>query len=691
VSSLLAVSLLFGAAAARVESIQISEAGPRSTVRVAWSGAPALVSVHREGNVARVTMTDAELGAMFAGGTRFSFASTAAPSPASQAPFQGLDVESQKGEILFNFKVAPETPIDVHRGPSYMVVSFRAAGLPSGTLVAARSPMMTPLAAMRAMTPPPAPTPPAAPPRVVALMPAPAAPAAATPAAAEPAAPAPAAPAPVEPAATQAAPAQAPPTQAAPTHAPVPATPTGLAAEVITAAPAGTTTADKSGTTQTPPPADAADLHQRLFPVPADTSAYEQTEAGTPSPDLYTKLFPYSAESAPAPTAATEAVSPAPEDLGPGLKMGPFNVRPGIRTGYVDATANFGTGTEPVRDQYVEIQPKIAADAAVGAGRLSLKYEPIVRAFGSFDVTRSTTHPVEATLDTPLGTRGRLKVADTFVSGVLETTQVDPGGEYFFDLGHFNKNSAGAQASMDVGPRLSVELGGGYDWVDFTEPSSFFGYRRAIGSVGLGFEATPTLKTTFSYVYDNIPRIDERPEVQGHAHSLQVGLLGEILPLLHGTVTLGYRAQDSPFAAPGGQEFRGVTASASLTRDLGRESAVTLLVNRSTPLSNFDQNAFYVSTAVSASFLAPLPYQIALNAGGGYHWNDYQTVVTDEDFKREDRIFGWFVGLRRPVNRRISAFAGYRWERRQSNVGTFENDTHGLLLQLDVDVFGRTH
>src|SRR5207344_2181025 len=108
------------------------------------------------------------------------------------------------------------------------------------------------------------------------------------------------------------------------------------------------------------------------------------------------------------------------------------------------------------------------------------------------------------------------------------------------------------------------------------------------------------------------------------------------------------------------------------------ESAVTLLVNRSTPLSNYQGNSFYVTTAVAASFLAPLPYSIALSGGGGYHWNEYRTLVTGEDFKREDRLIGWFVGLRRPIDRRISAFAGYRWERRLSNVESFENDTDGF-------------
>ncbi len=639
------VASLLLAAAARVENVRLEDVGARTSVRVAWSGRPALVSVQRTGSVARVVLKDAELGLVFAGGTRFAWTSATAPAPISEALFQGLDIESGKGEIAFSFHVPSGTPIDVRRASDHLVVSFRAAGAPAGTLVAA---------ATASPTVPPAPMRQAPVPAVV-LAPPPAAP-------------------------------TTPPPVATPLPAPV-ATPVPHPVATPVPAPVAVPAVEPASEAATAAVA-TSDLHQRLFPVPADTSAYDpETEA--PAADLYSKLFPYAAEAAPSPLAATEAVAPSLEETDPGLRLGPFRVRPGVRAGYVNAEANFLANPVPVRDRYLEVQPKLAMDAAVGAGRFLLTYEPILRAFGSFDVTREPTHPVEATLDAPLGTRGRLKLTDTFVSGVLETTQVDPGGEYFFDLGRFNKNSFGADVSIEVGPRLSLELGGGYDWVDFTEPSSFFGYRRALGSVGIGYETTPNLKTTLSYLYDAVPDLPDRPEATYDAHSFQLGLDGEILPLLRGSLHVGFRDQLSPNAGPEGQRFRGFTAGASLTRDLGREAALTVLVNRSTPLSNYEENAFYVSTAVSASFLAPLPYGIALNAGGGYHWNDYETLVTGADFKREDRIFGWFVGLRRPLDRRTSAFAGYRWERRRSNVEPFENDTDGLLLQIDVDVFGR--
>ena len=91
-------------------------------------------------------------------------------------------------------------------------------------------------------------------------------------------------------------------------------------------------------------------------------------------------------------------------------------------------TANFLSTPDPVRDRYLEFQPKVEASAPVGAGRLALTYEPILRALGSFEVTQSNSHPVLLSLDVPFGASGRLKLTDEFISGVLETTEVDPGG-----------------------------------------------------------------------------------------------------------------------------------------------------------------------------------------------------------------------------------------------------------------------
>jgi hypothetical protein len=239
-----------------------------------------------------------------------------------------------------------------------------------------------------------------------------------------------------------------------------------------------------------------------------------------------------------------------------------------------------------------------------------------------------------------------------------------------------------------VGPRLSLELAGAWSGVRFQEPSNFFDYDTQFASAGLGFEVTPNLKAVASYTYDAVPRPDQRPEAESRANSAQVSLSGEILPLLTGDLTVGYRNMDAPNAGPGGTHYSGLALSAALTRQLGRESNVGIYASRTTPASAFENNGFYVSSAVQGTLQVPLPARFQLRGGLGYQWNDYRTVATEIGRPREDEIFGWYVGLRRAVVRNLFLSGDYRNEDRRSNLDTFDTNADGFYLQLQWDIFG---
>jgi hypothetical protein len=60
--SLLA-ALVLATASARVESVSLTTSDSRLAVRIRMTGKPGVVTVHREGDGARVSIMDAELGA----------------------------------------------------------------------------------------------------------------------------------------------------------------------------------------------------------------------------------------------------------------------------------------------------------------------------------------------------------------------------------------------------------------------------------------------------------------------------------------------------------------------------------------------------------------------------------------------------------------------------------------------------
>jgi hypothetical protein len=599
----LIAAVVLAAASARIESVYLTSADQRLAVRVALSGTPGMVTVHREGTAARVAIMDASLGLQFAGGGRFSWTPTPSDGfdpallAASPAKLDRIEIAATDSEVSVLLHVPPEVAVDVRRDTQGLLLVFQTT--------ASAQP------ARQTQASPPAPAPPA----------------------------------------------------------PVVAGP-----DPVVATPVATPPAEPAA------PSDV-DLAKRLFPA-----ATGEGQAGASVSELYSQLFPTGTPQSQPDAADVVDVPESTEDQG--AVLGPFRVRASLNVRYVDADTFVDASPEPTRDRYLEVQPRVRAAAPVGAGVFDLEYSPVFRGFATYDQVNSSSHLLGAGLELPVGGRVTLRARDRFQSGVLDTRVVDPGGEFFFGLGRFNRNDVDGGMSIVVGPRLSVELAGAAGRVHFLEESEFFDYDTRLASAGLGFELTPSLRATARYVYDTIPRPDERPEAESTAHSAQLALNGEILPLVTGQLAIGYRSQDAPNAGPGGQSYSGFTLSAALQREFGRDAHFSVYANRSTPVSAFEENAFYVWTGVQGVLQVPLVAKFELRGGLGYQWNDYKTIAAEIGRPREDRILGWFVGLRRPIARTFSLSAAYRKEHRTSNIDSFDTDSDSLYLQLEWDILG---
>lgn len=428
-------------------------------------------------------------------------------------------------------------------------------------------------------------------------------------------------------------------------------------------------------------------------PAPAGQTPVQQNTAAdagarvASADEIYGKLFPFApseTQEAPAEEAQAETAAGPP---GPRmLTVGSLTLRPSLHLSYVRGDTTLESA-RPVRADYVQIQPGLDLETSFGEGRLAVAYEPSIRRLSSYDLLEEPTHRLLGRIELPLGPRFDLDVVDTFTSGVLETEQVDPGHEYFFGLSRFTQNTAAVNASLAVAARLSIEARGGWSAVRFDDPVGFFPYDSRSAFLGLRFDLNPKLKATLGYAYDRVPPPEGRPLVENTAHSVQSTLSGDITPLVSGQLTVGYRDQTSPRAPESGRHFRGLAAAGSLTRVLANASWITLSISRATPVSNFESNAFYVSTFADASLVLPLLFGLSLDSGIGHRWNTYRTDALELGVPRDDTILVWRAGLRRSFGAAASIAIGYRRDRRSSNLDRFDSTMDGLILQLDFNGF----
>lgn len=424
-----------------------------------------------------------------------------------------------------------------------------------------------------------------------------------------------------------------------------------------------------------------------LFGLPAPI---ERTDEGRDVRELHRGLLPASLGE------DTAAAGPDEDDADPGmfaaeaegLRIGLLTVRPSISAVYVDAQNALLETAEPLADDYYEVRPQMAAEMPLGTGYLRGDYEARLRRESRFAIVdESTTQLANASLEVPLGPNLRTRANGHFARGLLETNEVDPGREYFFQLGRYRRYDVGGGLRMQTTGRVDVDFAGSYYSVDLERDSGFFDYRGWTGAAGLGFEISPRLRAVVGYTYDEIPSAAARPQVRMWAHSASVSLQGEMLPLVSGHVTVAYRDQRNPEAPAGGTHYQGISASVRLLKEFSRST--TLLVNaaHTTAPSAFEANGFFVATSVLGELNLALPFSLVALVGAGYHHNGYRIVSPEIGVPREDRITTWMAGLGRPITEFALLRADYRYEQRASNLDSFDTDGHALTVQLGLRLY----
>jgi hypothetical protein len=290
----------------------------------------------------------------------------------------------------------------------------------------------------------------------------------------------------------------------------------------------------------------------------------------------------------------------------------------------------------------------------------------------------------------PLGSRTLVRIGHRFTRAVVETTVVDPGREYFFNLAPYTFNATNLAGRIDLGARLSAEATASWQWSRFdeTQTAGFFSYDSRAIRVGLGYDVGADLRAVVSYSYERIPPAPDREIVETTSHSLLGTLAGTIAPLTTGSVTVGLLRQRNPAATGKSRALDAVTLSGMLRHELGHATSVALELTRASNPSGFETNAFYVNNSVVASLTVPVPFEMWGRGSVGWLRNNYPNDASAIGVPRRDEIVAWTVGLGRQLGWRAWLRADYRQERRDSNLPGFDTTTDGFVVQLGLGLFG---
>ncbi len=272
----------------------------------------------------------------------------------------------------------------------------------------------------------------------------------------------------------------------------------------------------------------------------------------------------------------------------------------------------------------------MTASLPVGQGTLAAEYEPRLRFFSSIPEVGETSHFAAARLELPLGSRTLVRLAHRYTRATLETTVVDPGREYFFDLERYTYNESSALARVDVGSRAWVEGEGRISWNRFDEQqqAGFFDYDHRALRAGLGYDIAQDLRASVSYSYDRLPPSPDRAIVESGAHSVIGALAGTLGPQTQATVQAGFRHQSNPQATGESRSYDGLdprrlAAPRARKRDVRRAGVQPL----DRPVSATTRTPTTSTTRSCCRSMLRCPSRLSLRGAVGWLRNDYPNVA----------------------------------------------------------------
>ena len=452
-------------------------------------------------------------------------------------------------------------------------------------------------------------------------------------------------------------------------------------------------------------------------PSPSPTPVRQADPVGADTADLYRRLFPSTSDPSSIGSLGGGADTGSPENWYSDFRWLGLQVRPWVSVSYVDAqTTQVQTNTVPA-DSYWVIQPNLGLGfsptfGGAREGQWRINYTPRFRRLLDLNLPRLGSHFFDVGVDQPVASFGAIYGTYHFSKGVLETDEIDPGREYGIGLNRvvdtslerFRRHSfllglrfdfvADTQLDVNVG-KTRVRYGNdpGESQFVFGE-RAFFDYDTRTLNASLRREMGESRMVGLVFGVHDTPTQIERRQVEGRGYSYGVSLDGAIAALTTGRLQVGYRTQKSPNAGAGGRDYKDVTYSAQIAREISDDTSIGIGADRRLYLSAYEDNAFYVADSLRGDVTTRLPFAVYLRGGVAFQTNSYKASPqfepsTGQFELRRDKLRSWSVGLTRNLFEWAFVRFDYTAERRNSNLDRFDIKTRALTFQLGLGFFGK--
>ncbi|MDD5544207.1 MAG: hypothetical protein PHX83_13630 [Acidobacteriia bacterium] len=363
-----------------------------------------------------------------------------------------------------------------------------------------------------------------------------------------------------------------------------------------------------------------------------------------------------------------------------GYKIGPGTLRPYVSFIYEYDSNFLGTNTNALGVSSYTLSPILEYEIPGETRDFRIAYNPVFRWIAGFSQPSHIEHYLNFDSSVEATDWLRFSVRDHFVRGIFDSRQFDPGRELSFSSEPYLRNDIGGEVNVDVTEK--DRLIGDADFnrlvFDNRNNSTFFNYDTYSLSAGWLRDQWLTANFFARYTYTkDITSGTNAAGRSGNTNSYEFGINKTFTDRTSGNFTIGYRT--TSYNNQGLSNFHGWTARASLTKELNDRNVFDVAFLRSTSLSNFGINSYFVNDGVNARFQhSGERYQLTFR--GGFQRNQYPqdsilastlggVPVVTLGPRRNDHLWDAGVDLGIILNSQMIVDFGYDFQDRISNLG----------------------
>ncbi len=365
---------------------------------------------------------------------------------------------------------------------------------------------------------------------------------------------------------------------------------------------------------------------------------------------------------------AQESVPP-PGEVNPNeaIQVGPFIFSPALELTWESRDNIFFSPDNEVDDTVYLARARLMFELPIYESYLRFSYTPQYRDYGDYDLRENWSHFVDVAgaFEFPSG----LKLTTTyrFVSGNLETREVDPGGELMFGDRQFDKHDFNIRADYWMSQVNGLSVEAGYVDLSYDKPAFFYDYTRSRYGLGWLHQMSRTLVFEARYRHETFDADDTAQYRDSDSDELMFGFRGEVNPVLTSTLEIGWRSTnfDTHPGDPALDDFSGLAARGALMWQLAHGSELQLELIRQDYPSNYDLNAYYTSTGGSLAYRLQRE-RLFGHIKFSYRNNDYDVPDSLTGRSRSDDITAFGLGLGYRFNELLSLRGSYTHQERDT-------------------------